>query len=45
MWETRPTCQSWQKKVAPLSLTALTIGFHASHCSLVKIPGVCGYLA
>jgi hypothetical protein len=42
--ETRPTCQIWQKKMAPLSFTAFTIGFHASHCSFVKIPGVWGYL-
>ena len=28
----------------PASCTALTMGFHASICSLVWMPGVLGYL-
>ena len=42
VWETRPTCQSWQKKTPPPSFTAAVMGFHASMCSLVKMPGVWG---
>lgn len=43
-FETLPTCQIWQKKTAPLVCTASTMGFHASVCSFVHIPGVLGYL-
>lgn len=42
--ETLPTCQIWQKKTPPFSWTASTIGFHASTCSWVQIPGVSLYL-
>lgn len=35
LWVARPTCQSWQMKIPPLSCTALTIGFQASTCSSV----------
>ena len=42
--ETLPTCQIWQKMMPPLAWTASTIGFHASTCSLVHIPGVSWYL-
>ena len=44
MCDARPQCHSWQKKKAPLSCTALTMGFHASTCSEVCTPGVLGYL-
>lgn len=43
-FEIRPACQSWQKKIPPLAWTSATIGFHASTCSFVHIPGVCLYL-
>ena len=42
--DARPTCHSWQKNTAPFALTALTMGFHASTCSSVKMPGVLGSL-
>jgi hypothetical protein len=42
--EARPTCHSWQKKVAPFSFTAATMGFQASTWLSVKMPGVSGYL-
>ncbi len=42
--EARPTCQSWQKKTAPLAFTASTMGFQAATCSSVKMPGVLGSL-
>jgi hypothetical protein len=32
----------WQKKSAPLWCTASTMGFHASTCSCVQMPGVSG---
>ena len=44
MCEARPTCHSWQKKTAPFAFTAATMGFHASTCSSVKMPGVLGSL-
>jgi len=40
---TLPTCQIWQKKMPPLRWTAWTMGFHASTCSGVQMPGVSGY--
>lgn len=40
----RPECHICKKNIAPLSCTAFTIGFQASTCSCVKIPGVSGYL-
>uniref|UniRef100_A0A0A8YEI0 Opr1 n=1 Tax=Arundo donax TaxID=35708 RepID=A0A0A8YEI0_ARUDO len=42
MSDALPTCQSWQKKTAPLACTASTTGLHASTCSSDHIPGVCG---
>jgi hypothetical protein len=43
--ETLPACQIWQKNMPPLAWTASTIGFHASTCSFLQIPGVFSYLA
>ena len=43
--ETLPACQIWQKNMPPFSWTASTIGFHASTCSFVQMPGTLLYLA
>jgi hypothetical protein len=42
--DTLPTCQIWQKNIPPFPRTPLTIGFHASTCFFVQIPGVSLYL-
>ena len=39
-----PYAKSDKKKIPPLAWTTSTIGFHASTCSFVHMPGVCGYL-
>lgn len=40
--DARPTCHSWQKKTAPLALTAAVMGRHAAAWSAVNMPGVFG---
>ena len=40
--DVRPTCHSWQKKTAPLALTAAVMGRQAAAWSAVNMPGVFG---